>query len=510
MAAPHTAISSAPAVRETSTTTGTGTLDLDGAVTGFQSFVSGVGDGGVCSYYARLRNGAEWEWGIGTITDASPDTLARTTVLGSSNSGSAVDFSAGIKDVFLASHAGALPHVAASAPAVTDDNDGANGTFLPGSIWVDTDSQVGHLLLDDTDGAAVWGRITAVRENLLLNGDFSQWYRQSTGAVATADDDYFAPKWYTLIQGANSTVRQETSVTSSTRDADTGCRLTSGGTTNRFGIAQIVEARPSWTLQGRDAIFQVAMKANLNAGSGNIDVRIAILEWTGTADSVTSEVVNDWTSSDYTAGNFFASSNLTVVAVEQYEVGHSQWGVYTVKGAISNNCDNVIVMVWAEDVPAHADDYLIVTEAGLYEGRAQQEWRVRHNERQLCERFCQRAESVGSAGVFLENGWRHSPTVLRVPYRMSPSMRSAPSLEHGVTSYDNTGALTAGEMCVYNRVTGNVFQITGSLTVSVPFSSRTTAYVDVTAGTSWDGTLGDLAQFRFETGDPYVIWSAEL
>lgn len=84
-------------VKETTTTTGTGTVTLAGAAAGFQSF-SVVGNGNTC-YYC-IAGGAEWEVGVGTYTSAGT-TLARTTVLESSNAGSLVNFSAGTKDVFL-------------------------------------------------------------------------------------------------------------------------------------------------------------------------------------------------------------------------------------------------------------------------------------------------------------------------------------------------------------------------------------------------------------------------
>ena len=87
-------------VKETSTTTGTGTFDLAGAATGFQTFVAGIGDTNT-TYYTIFNQGTtEWEVGLGTVTDAATDTLARTTIITSSNSGSAVDFAAGTKDVF--------------------------------------------------------------------------------------------------------------------------------------------------------------------------------------------------------------------------------------------------------------------------------------------------------------------------------------------------------------------------------------------------------------------------
>ena len=85
-------------VKETTTTTGTGTLTLAGAETGFQSF-STVGDGNTCYYAISSSGGSEWEVGIGTYT-ASGTTLSRDTILDSSNSGSAVNLSAGTKDVF--------------------------------------------------------------------------------------------------------------------------------------------------------------------------------------------------------------------------------------------------------------------------------------------------------------------------------------------------------------------------------------------------------------------------
>jgi len=85
-------------VQETSATTGTGTITLAGAVSGFQSF-SAVGDGN-STYYGIVNANGEWENGIGTYT-ASGTTLSRTTVLSSSNSGNLVNFSAGTKNVFV-------------------------------------------------------------------------------------------------------------------------------------------------------------------------------------------------------------------------------------------------------------------------------------------------------------------------------------------------------------------------------------------------------------------------
>jgi hypothetical protein len=86
-------------VKESSTTTGTGTLTLGGAASGFQSFAV-IGDGN-STYYAVVdaATGA-WEVGIGTYT-SSGTTLSRDVILESSNSGSAVNFASNPKDVFV-------------------------------------------------------------------------------------------------------------------------------------------------------------------------------------------------------------------------------------------------------------------------------------------------------------------------------------------------------------------------------------------------------------------------
>ena len=87
-------------VKETSTTSGTGTFNLDGASTGFVTFVAGIGNSNT-TYYAIHEQGTNnWEVGIGTVTDATPDTLARTTVLNNSaGNTSKINFS-GTLDVF--------------------------------------------------------------------------------------------------------------------------------------------------------------------------------------------------------------------------------------------------------------------------------------------------------------------------------------------------------------------------------------------------------------------------
>ena len=86
-------------VKETANGPGTGSVTLLGASTGFQSF-SVIGNGNTCYYTISDQGGPNWEVGIGTYSTTGP-TLARTTVLASSNAGSLTNFNAGTQDVFV-------------------------------------------------------------------------------------------------------------------------------------------------------------------------------------------------------------------------------------------------------------------------------------------------------------------------------------------------------------------------------------------------------------------------
>jgi len=108
-------------VRETTSTTGTGAVTLGGAVGGFQTFAAGIGNSNTTYYTISINSENEWEVGLGTLNGDS-STLTRTTVLESSNSDSAVDFSAGSKEVFCT-----LPAEKAVYLDASDDPVGVSG-----------------------------------------------------------------------------------------------------------------------------------------------------------------------------------------------------------------------------------------------------------------------------------------------------------------------------------------------------------------------------------------------
>src|SRR3546814_904715 len=85
--------------QESTTHTGTGTYGLNGAEGGFRTFVAAFGTGNLCAYHAQVPDGSIWESGLGIVTDATPDTLTRDTILASST-GAKINWGAGTKYIY--------------------------------------------------------------------------------------------------------------------------------------------------------------------------------------------------------------------------------------------------------------------------------------------------------------------------------------------------------------------------------------------------------------------------
>jgi hypothetical protein len=162
-------------VKETTTVTGTGTATLLGATTGFQSFAV-VGNANTTYYCIADQGGANWEVGIGTYT-ASGTTLARTTVLSSSNAGSLVAFTAGIKDVFVT--------YPSSKGLWKDASGNAIGLGTPASGVVTNLTGTASININGTVGAttATTGAFTTLAYTGTLTG--------STGVVAIGTNQIY-------------------------------------------------------------------------------------------------------------------------------------------------------------------------------------------------------------------------------------------------------------------------------------------------------------------------------
>ena len=240
-------------------------------------------------------------------------------------SGAVVNWNNG--DVTLTHSANALAFAGAS-----------NGYSFDAAVSGTTASFTG-----DVAAATLGGGPLGNFRNLLIN----PYGRVNQRAPATnADDTYGHDRWYALTQ-------TNTIAVSTVSDAENGTprmwRLTqSQASAQRMGYAQIIEGANCKHLRGKAVTLGGRIKFSLNAA-----VRYAILEWTGTEDAVTSDVVNSWTNGTFTAGQFFNSTTLTVTAVGTLTPAAATLTDLTaLTTTLGSSFNNLIIFIWTEGTAA--------------------------------------------------------------------------------------------------------------------------------------------------------------
>lgn len=275
-------------IQETTATTGTGTYNLAGAKTGFSSFAA-VGDGNT-TYYA-CTDDTDFEVGIGTFT-ASGTTLARTTILSSSNSNNAVSWSAGDKDIFvtLPSEKAVLEDASnnvTTGGTVNGRNLSTDGTKLDGiedSATADqTKSDIEGLGID-LPAANLTGTIPAAR----LSTATTQAESDDSTKIATTA--YVVDKITTLIGGAPSTLNDLNELAAAINDdANYNSTLTTALATKLplSGGAMTGAITTNSTFDGRDVATDGTKLDGIAASANNYVHPNHSGEVTSTADGAT-------------------------------------------------------------------------------------------------------------------------------------------------------------------------------------------------------------------------------
>jgi len=260
-------------------------------------------------------------------------------------------------------------------------------------------------------------------KNAIINGDFAVAQRAtsftSTGS-ANNDDVYTLDRWYILSDGNDAIdVTQET--TTVPTNQLTAIALDVETANKKFGIAQIIEQKNCVGLIGNTVTL--SFKAKVSATTKLDNVKCAIVAWSGTADSVTSDIISDWN---------VEGTNPTLIANATYENTPANLNVttsyatYSVSAAVdTSSTKNIIVFIWSDVTDTTAGDFLYITDVQLEKGSAASDFEFLPIDVSLgrCQRYYETNTTIAGYWYTIRNdGISRGLLTFIVPKRASPTV----------------------------------------------------------------------------------------
>ena len=262
---------------------------------------------------------------------------------------------------------------------------------------------------------------SAPNNNYLINGSFAVAQRATSfTSGANNDDAYTLDRWYILSDGNDAIdVTQDTSTVPT--NGQFAIALDVETVNKKFGIAQIIENKNCLGLIGNTVTF--SFKAKVSATTKLDNVKAAIVSWSGTSDSVTSDIISAWGAE---------GTNPTLIANATFENTPANLNVttsyatYSVTAAVDTaSTKNVIVFIWSDVTDTTAGDFLYISEAKLELGSSATAFDgVRNsfsNELALCQRYFWKGYIAGggtfggSGGSVPIIGWSYITTMRATP-----------------------------------------------------------------------------------------------
>jgi hypothetical protein len=226
-----------------------------------------------------------------------------------------------------------------------------------------------------------------------VNGSFNIAQRgTSFVSGANNDDTYNLDRWYVLSDGNDAVdITQTTTV-------PTGAKYSIGldvETANKkFGIAQIIENVNCYDAIGGNVTL--SFQAKVSATTKLDNVKCAVIAWSGTADTVTSDIISAWGAE---------GTNPTLIANATYENTPANlnvttsWATYSVTANVDTaSTANIIVFIWSDVTDTTAGDFLHITNAQLEVGTTATpfERRLYNQELANCQRYYAKSYAQGT------------------------------------------------------------------------------------------------------------------
>ena len=297
-----------------------------------------------------------------------------------------------------------------------------------------------------------------VLKNRLVNGSFGIAQRGTSFTSTSSlnnDDTYNLDRWFVLSDGNDVVdITQETS-TVPTNEL-TAIALDVETINKKFGIAQIIEQVNCIGAIGNTVTL--SFQAKVSATTKLDNVKCAIVAWSGTADTVTSDIISAWGAE---------GTNPTLIANATYENTPvnlnltTSYATYSVSAAVDTaSTKNIIVFIWSDVTDTTLGDFLYITNTQLEVGSTATpfERRLYGQELQLCQRYYEKSYNVLTApatvtdeGRYILQGSSDSGNNLSVPIFMQVSKRAAPTFTGYIASTGASGSWFYGR----NGASGN-------------------------------------------------------
>lgn len=334
----------------------------------------------------------------------------------------------------------------------------------------------------DADLATMLARLPIGR-NWLINGGMDIWQRNTS---ATPNDDVYsgADRWNFLTETNGAwTVARDTDVPS-TGGARYSMKCSNVTLNNQMAIVQILEGKDAKDLAGKTVSLSFYAKTN---GTEIGALRAAILSWTGTEDSVTSDVIGTWAqngtnptwAASYTQEN--TPSNLALT---------SSWQKFTIEGVAidTSGVNNIAIVIWVDDGTIAAADDFYITQVQLNEGSKAMPYQPRliGEETALCQRYYQKYTEPHLVGV-TEGATTNTS---RLGFMVPTQMRTTPTATFGALPlYDGTATRTISS-------------------INVSYINADRIEVDASANSAW--AAGGHAVVSYSAGSATLVLDAEM
>jgi hypothetical protein len=326
-------------------------------------------------------------------------------------------------------------------------------------------------------------------KNRLINGSFDIAQRgTSFTSGANNDDTYNLDRWYVLSDGND--VVDITQTTTVPTGAKYSIGLDVETANKKFGIAQIIENVNCYDAIGGNVTL--SFQAKVSATTKLDNVKCAVIAWSGTADTVTSDIISAWGAE---------GTNPTLIANATYENTPANlnvttsWATYSVTANVDTaSTANIIVFIWSDVTDTTAGDFLYITNAQLEIGTSATpfERRLYNQELANCQRYCLKycgttVNEEANASINGYNGTTAYGSIFTVvPMRTSPSISSSTvrltdqTNSISLTSIVASGASFSGPYsinCGFNAASG----IVQYRPYQVSANNSTSAYIILSA-----------------------------